>query len=121
MKLKYIIGIGIILIFVVFGALSFRKNLTPYVGFKEAMSSNISVQIIGEVILGDTRYDLENHQFYFSLKDPKGEKMKVVFNGVKPANFEQATSVVAIGKYQDGMFSADQLLVKCPSKYQGGK
>jgi len=67
MKLKYIIGIGIILIFVVFGALSFRKNLTPYVGFKEAMSSNIAVQIIGEVIPEETRYDMESHQFYFRL------------------------------------------------------
>ncbi|HVP36713.1 MAG TPA: cytochrome c maturation protein CcmE [Terriglobales bacterium] len=121
MNWKYIVGIGIILIFIVFGALSFRKNMTPYVGFKEAMSSNSSVQIIGEVIPEDTRYDLESHQFFFSLKDPKGEKMKVAFNGVKPANFEQATSVVAIGKYQDGLFSADQILVKCPSKYQGGK
>ncbi|MDH4223841.1 MAG: cytochrome c maturation protein CcmE [candidate division Zixibacteria bacterium] len=40
--------------------------------------------------------------------------------GVKPANFEQATSIVVIGMYRDGIFIADQVLVKCPSKYQGG-
>ena len=121
MKLKYVIGIGIILIFIVFGALSFRKNLTPYVGFNEAKSSNSSVQIIGEVLPEETKYDLENQKFYFTLKDPKGEKMNIVFNGVKPANFEQATNIVVIGKYQDGVFLADQVLVKCPSKYQGAK
>jgi cytochrome c-type biogenesis protein CcmE len=121
MKSKYIIGTGIILIFVIFGALSFRKNLTPYVGFKEAKSSDNSVQIIGEVVPEDTKYDLENQKFFFTLKDPKGEKMNIVFNGVKPANFEQATNVVVIGKYQEGVFQADQVLVKCPSKYQGVK
>jgi cytochrome c-type biogenesis protein CcmE len=119
MKLKYVVGIGIILIFIVFGALSFRKNLTPYVGFKEAKSLSTPVQIIGEVMPGETSYDLENHKLYFSLKDPKGEKMRVVYAGVKPANFEQATNIVAIGKYQEGEFLADQVLVKCPSKYQG--
>jgi cytochrome c-type biogenesis protein CcmE len=121
MKLKYVIGIGIILIFIVFGALSFRKNLTPYVGFNEAKSSNSSVQIIGEVLPEETKYDLENQKFLFSLKDSKGEKMNIVFNGVKPANFEQATSIVVIGKYEGGLFLADQVLVKCPSKYQGAK
>jgi len=119
MKLKYIIGIVVITIFIVFGALSFRKNLTPYVGFEEAKNSNSSVQIIGEVVSGETKYNLENQKFYFNLKDPEGEKMRVVFNGVKPANFEQATNVVVIGKYEEGFFFADQILVKCPSKYQG--
>jgi cytochrome c-type biogenesis protein CcmE len=121
MKLKYIIGICIIIVFIVFGALSFRNNLTPYVGFKEAKSSNSSVQIIGEVLPEETKYDLENQKFLFSLKDSKGEKMNIVFNGVKPANFEQATNIVVIGKYQEGVFQADQVLVKCPSKYQGVK
>ena len=45
--------------------------------------------------------------------------MKILYNGVKPGNFEQATEIVAIGQYQNGGFEADQLLVKCPSKYQG--
>ncbi|HEX9911808.1 MAG TPA: cytochrome c maturation protein CcmE [candidate division Zixibacteria bacterium] len=121
MKLKYITGICIIIVFIVFGALSFRKNLTPYVGFNEAKSSNSSVQIIGEVLPEETKYDLENQKFLFSLKDSKGEKMNIVFNGVKPANFEQATNIVVIGKYQEGVFQADQVLVKCPSKYQGVK
>ncbi|HKY61724.1 MAG TPA: cytochrome c maturation protein CcmE, partial [Gemmatimonadota bacterium] len=50
--------------------------------------------------------------------DDHGETLPVVYHGVKPANFEQATSVVAIGTYKGDQFVADQLLVKCPSKYQ---
>jgi len=44
--------------------------------------------------------------------------MPVVYHGVIPGNFDQATMVVAIGRYQEGRFLAEQLLVKCPSKYQ---
>jgi cytochrome c-type biogenesis protein CcmE len=45
--------------------------------------------------------------------------MPVFFYGVVPGNFDQATSVVLKGKTTDGVFVADQMLVKCPSKYQG--
>ena len=45
--------------------------------------------------------------------------MPVMYEGVKPGNFEEATEIVAIGSYRDGAFHAEQLLVKCPSKYQG--
>ncbi len=63
-------------------------------------------------------YDVDKGELVFALQDEKMEVMEVVYRGVKPANFEQATSVVAIGTYKDGRFEADQLLVKCPSKYQ---
>ena len=54
----------------------------------------------------------------FVLRDSKNETMKVEYRGVIPGNFDQATSIVAIGRYHEGHFEADQLLVKCPSKYQ---
>lgn len=46
--------------------------------------------------------------------------VKVVYTRPKPANFEQAVSLVAIGRYDvtKGVFLADDMLVKCPSKYQ---
>jgi cytochrome c-type biogenesis protein CcmE len=45
--------------------------------------------------------------------------MTVHYNGVKPGNFEEAVQIVAVGTYHQGVFEAEQLLVKCPSKYQG--
>ena len=47
--------------------------------------------------------------------------MPVEYRGVIPGNFDQAVSVVAIGRYQGDHFEAEQLLVKCPSKYQAGE
>jgi cytochrome c-type biogenesis protein CcmE len=42
----------------------------------------------------------------------------VIYDGTKPGNFDQATSVVCVGKYETDAFYADKLLIKCPSKYQ---
>ena len=56
----------------------------------------------------------------FDLKDTEGKLVKVVYAKAKPANFEQAISIVAIGHYDQASsaFLADDMLVKCPSKYQ---
>lgn len=121
MNLKVFIGIFIIIVFMVFGALSFRKNLTPYVSFEQAKKSEGVVQIIGKLVLDETEYDLKKNLLYFTLKNQKGERLSVVYDGIKPANFEQATDIVVIGKYEFDKFVAEQVLVKCPSKYQGNE
>jgi cytochrome c-type biogenesis protein CcmE len=41
----------------------------------------------------------------------------VRYNNPKPANFEEAEQVVVEGRNQDGTFVAENILVKCPSKY----
>jgi cytochrome c-type biogenesis protein CcmE len=119
MKPKYIIALIVVVVFLVFGAFSLKKSLTPYVGFAQAQKGG-TVQIIGQVVTGTDFYDTRTQKFAFTLTEEHGkEQMKVLYNGVKPGNFDQATEVVAIGQYQNGIFEADQLLVKCPSKYQG--
>ena len=76
------------------------------------------VQVNG--VLADKQYVLKpTEQFLsFRLRDEHGEVMPVVLRGVIPGNFDQATSIVALGHYQGDHFEAEQLLVKCPSKYQ---
>ncbi len=112
-------GGAAILGFLVFGLFSCRKSLTPYVGFAEARASGKVVQVKGQLVEKQTSYDASSETFGFYLDDEKGERMKVLYKGVRPGNFDQATSIVAIGAYDGGVFRADQLLVKCPSKYQG--
>jgi cytochrome c-type biogenesis protein CcmE len=70
--------------------------------------------------LADKDYVLKPQEQFlsFKLRDEHGEVMPVEYRGVIPGNFDQAVSVVAIGKYQGDHFEAQQLLVKCPSKYQ---
>jgi cytochrome c-type biogenesis protein CcmE len=119
MSAKMIAGVILVLASVLFGVTAFKKSLTPYTSFAEARKSESGAQVNGT--LADptgVRYDAANSELAFKLKDEKNEVMDVVYHGVKPVNFEQATNVVAIGTYKNGKFEADQLLVKCPSKYQ---
>ena len=118
MNLKVILALGLVVIAVVIGVSSFKKTVTPYISFAEARRSSGLVQVNG--VLADKEYVMKQEEQYlsFRLKDDRGEVLPIQYRGVIPGNFDQATSIVAIGRYQDGAFAAEQLLVKCPSKYQ---
>jgi cytochrome c-type biogenesis protein CcmE len=118
-RLWYAVGGVLIVAFLAFGATSFKSNLTPYVSFEEAQRAAGKVQVAGSLVADSTRYLEATERLSFGLADESGRTMPVVYSGIKPGNFEEATQIVAIGSWQDGAFHADQLLVKCPSKYQG--
>lgn len=119
MNLK--VGIALILLAVAIGVgvTSFKKTVTPYIGFAEArVASSGFVQVNGTLASKDYVLKAEEQYLSFSLKDEKGDVLPVVYRGTIPGNFDQAVSIVAIGAYKGDHFEADQLLVKCPSKYQ---
>lgn len=126
MKIKkshlYILGGVLILAFAGFALASFQQALTPYVPFDTARTSTGVVQVAGGLVQGSSSYDDTSHSLLFELLDEEsGDTLPVRYEGLKPANFEDAVSIVAIGSYsaEAGTFEADKLLVKCPSKYQG--
>ncbi len=118
-KPLHIAGIGIILLAVIYGVFGFQSGFRSYTqSVDEAIASSRSVQLAG--FLGTTgEYDADG-RFTFMLQDEDGKLIKIVSDDPRPANFEQAISIVAIGRYDQGeqAFLADDLLVKCPSKYQ---
>jgi len=118
MNLKVALALVLLVAAVGVGVTSFRKTMTPYISFAEAKRSNGMVQVNG--VLADKEYVLKTDEQFlrFRLRDEHGDVMPVEYRGVIPGNFDQATSIVAIGRYHEGQFEADQLLVKCPSKYQ---
>ena len=119
MNVKVLVAGGLLLVAAGFGVSSFKKSMTPYISFAEAKRSSGTVQVNG--VLASKDYVLERDRQYlkFDLKDEQGEVLTVEYSGIIPGNFDQATNIVAIGRYDGGTFEADQLLVKCPSKYQG--
>jgi cytochrome c-type biogenesis protein CcmE len=118
MNLKSVMAVGLVVVAVAVGVTSFNKTVTPYISFAEARRSSGLVQVNG--VLADKEYVMKQEEQYlsFRIKDDRGEVLPIEYRGVIPGNFDQATSIVAIGRYHDGKFAADQLLVKCPSKYQ---
>lgn len=120
----YMFGAVLLLAFAGFSFSAFKDSMTPYVSYDRARAGDRIVQVAGALEKGSSSYVDTNESLYFTLKDPKSsETLRVRYKGLKPANFEEAISIVAIGRYDEGAkeFEAEKLLVKCPSKYQGAE
>ena len=120
MKAKIVVAIIVIVAFIVFGAVSFLDSNVEYTDFAKAEKSSKKVQVKGAWVKEkETQFDTKKGQFIFYMKDDTQREEKVVFDGAMPNNFELATSIVAKGRYKDGYFHANEILTKCPSKYEG--
>jgi cytochrome c-type biogenesis protein CcmE len=123
-KIWAAVGIALLAAFAGFAFTTFRSTLTPYVSFVEARAANGMVQVAGALAKESTRFDEASSELHFALRDEAtGGTLPVVYEGLRPANFEDAISIVAIGRWNGGAneFEAKKLLVKCPSKYQGAE
>jgi cytochrome c-type biogenesis protein CcmE len=120
----YMLGGLLLVAFAGFSFTTFKSSMTPYVSYEQARQGDRIVQVAGALEKGSYSYAEAKESLYFTLKDPKtSQNLRVRFKGVKPGNFEDAISIVAIGRYDDKAkeFEAQKLLVKCPSKYQGAE
>jgi cytochrome c-type biogenesis protein CcmE len=121
MKRGYLVAGGLAVVFVLLGVTAFTRTLTPYLSFDEARKARGIVQVMGGLDKSSDRYDTTTQRLSFDLVNDAGARMPVTYSGIRPANFKDAISIVAIGRFQDGRIQAEKLLVKCPSKYQGAE
>jgi len=121
MKKGYWVAAAFTLVFIALGVTAFQKTLTPYLSFDEARKARGAVQVMGSLDKTSDRYDTARQELRFDLLDSDGRRMPVSYRGIKPGNFKDAISIVAIGPYRNGRIEAEKLLVKCPSKYQGAE
>ena len=121
MKKTYIIGGIIIFIAMVMAMYSLKSSLASYVTVREAKSGQRRVQVAGILVKGTPRYDSQTHHLIFTLREDGGDEMVIDYDGARPANFGNTTKIVAIGKFdiQKHAFMTKELLVKCPTKYEG--
>jgi cytochrome c-type biogenesis protein CcmE len=118
-KRKLIVGAVIIILAAVWLFSSLNDSLTPYVSFDQAKQREQRVQVIGSIVKETVSYNSDSLQLLFTIEDDNHEQLTVLYGGSTPGNFDQATKVVCRGVYRDGRFHADELLLKCPTKYQG--
>lgn len=112
--------IVLLILLVVFGVgifMTARNALSTYVTFAEAKATERAVQVKGLAVAG-TLEELTDGEYVFQMEDQNGEVARVVASGQAPDNLFAAESVVAKGKYSGADFLADNILVKCPSKYE---
>ena len=116
------ISIMIIIIITTFG------DASTYVSFSEAKSlyssGNFSkIHVVGKLnknpkdkIIGIKKGD-DMLSFTFEMVDEKGKKENVFYGEPMPPDFLLSEQIVVIGSYNNNQFIADEILLKCHSKY----
>ncbi len=120
-KMLAAVGLVALLIYAGYALFSSGNIVQPYVTFDEAKEMTGTVRVAVFVDHKTRTYDQETGALEFMAKDTKGNTCKVRLNPnfVPPAGFEQTPMAVVIGRYRDGVFEADRMFLKCPSKYEG--
>lgn len=130
MKATYIILLVVIAIAVGI-IVSSTGNASQYVDFTQAEKmanegDDEMVHVVGS-LLKDAAGEyvgmiynpgVDPNHFEFMLTDTKGRTQKVMFFEPKPQDFEKAEQIVIIGHAKAGVFVANKILMKCPSKYE---
>lgn len=103
---------------------SIRGIEVPYVSAAELASvKDRNVRVAGKVAVGGIESDgAGDVSIRFALIDDKGDTVTVDYTGVRPDAFREGAQAVAEGNFDAsrGVFLAEILQAKCPSKYEVG-
>ncbi|MCL4244567.1 MAG: cytochrome c maturation protein CcmE [Candidatus Dadabacteria bacterium] len=122
-KLKFIIAIGAIafaVAYLVYGGV--RETMVYYLTVEELHARvpdvyGERVRVSGNVIPGTIKHGADG-ALEFSITDGGGA-VNVNYNGIVPDVFKDDVEAVVEGVYSEsGVFQADILLAKCPTKYE---
>src|ERR1043166_7447923 len=105
MKSGKLLGLVLIAACILIAGISLRGSVRQSLTVKEVLASDGEpCEVYGEVVKGASHSDMQAGRLDFQLKDRKGDILPVVYNKPKPANFDQASHVKAIGAYRDRAF-----------------
>ena len=120
MKSSYIIALVLILVSIgIF--ISASADVSTYATFETAITSQSRVKIAGTLDKNKTmEYDptVDADRFVFYMSDSDGVSNKVILQKPKPQDFERSEQIVLTGAMENDVFVADEILMKCPSKYK---
>ena len=124
-QIKFVIGGVLILAAIVYLVVTSIQSTGAYYMTVEEVNSKAQdltgkkIRISGSVSQESAKWDAANLLLTFALTDKTGELVTVSFHGSRPSNFTRATEAIVEGQLQpNGVFRADNLLLKCPSRYE---
>ena len=100
----------------------FREGSVYYYTVAEVKADSDSlagkdIRVAGQVSEGSMDWEASTLTLRFTLID-ETETMPVMYHGGIPDNFQEGRDLVVDGKYNtNGIFLADNILTRCPSKY----
>lgn len=119
MKPRLIIGIVFMVLFTSLALYNLSESISSYVDFEQASGMDGDrIHVIGEWVDDKpSEFSREDLTFSFYMEDESGSVHRVEYAGAKPNNFEDADELVVIGSMRGETFVSNDMLVKCPSKY----
>jgi len=76
-------------------------------------------RVAGEIVPDSVHYETGELHLTFEVRDETGQ-LSISYHGPQPDMLVDAVEAVAIGQYDPAtmVFEAEELLMKCPSKYE---
>ena len=121
---KFLIG-GVV-VAVVIGALiavSFSGSTSDYLTIAEVKALGADQtrdsRVAGEIVPDSVDWSTRDMHLAFEIQDDTGQ-LAISYYGPQPDMLVDAVEAVVIGKYNpdEDLFEAEELLMKCPSKYE---
>jgi len=120
----FIVFISVVVIIII----STFGDASTYVSFNKAKDMYESGSMSKFHVVGKLNKDQNNRilgftngenmlSFTFEMIDEEGKKESVFYGEPMPPDFLLSEQVVVIGGYQNNKFVANEILLKCPSKY----
>ena len=122
MKIRKSTIIALVLVVTSFVTIAFAiDGASTYAGVEEVKAHpDKTFHLVGTWVRekGFNYEPLKNtDSFAFYLEDSLGVQVLVVLQHPKPADFERSEKVVVTGNMEGNYFHAQEVLTKCPSKY----
>ena len=120
----FIVFISVVVIIII----STFGDASTYVSFNKAKDMYESGSMSKFHVVGKLNKDQNNQilglnngenmlSFTFEMIDEEGKKESVFYGEPMPPDFLLSEQVVVIGGYENNKFVANEILLKCPSKY----
>ena len=125
-KIKFIIGGILLALAVVYLIYSGIQSTAAYfltvdeLYAKGETMENRTVRVAGKVDAETIDFNNRDLILAFDVTSDTGQRMPVVFNGPKPDQMREGAEAILEGKYDGHTFTAQSLLLKCPSRYEEG-
>ena len=120
---KFIFGGAIIVLAVGYLIVSSIGGSTAYYLTVEEVKaqgpSERTVRVAGNVMEETIEWNNQELMLRFKIADASGS-LAVIYNGPRPDMLQDGAEAIVEGRYTErGSFEANNLLLKCPSKYEG--
>ncbi len=129
-QIKFIVGglvvlalIGYLIVSAISSAGAYYREVGEVLG-QQATLTGKNLRVNGDIVTESVAYDAATLSLSFKIADSKdaAQQLAIHFHGVKPDQLERpGSSAIIEGSLRaDGTVEANNLLLKCPSRYEEG-